>query len=85
MSSNYLALSFTTSGINKLEVTLHECTLSYDVQHQLPSSVFISKDTFAIGANVLNDVSIILPTAIEEKRFSTIQCWDSDSRKIIPS
>lgn len=80
---NYLSLSFTTSGINKLEVTLHECSLNPTMQHQLPSSVFISKNTFAIGANVLNDVSIILPTAIEEKRFSTIQCWDSDSREII--
>lgn len=80
---NYLSLSFTTSGINKLEVTLHECSLNPTMQHQLPSSVFISKNTFAIGANVLNDVSIILPTVIEEKRFSTIQCWDSDSREII--
>lgn len=83
MSNNYLALSFTTKSLNKLEVTLHECTLSYDMQHQLPSSVFISKDTFAIGANVLDDVSIILPTAIEEKRFSTIHCWDNDNREII--
>lgn len=80
---NYLSLSFTTSGINKLEVTLHECSLSPAMQHQLPSSVFISKNTFAIGANVFNDVSIILPTSIEEKRFSTIQCWDSDSREIV--
>lgn len=83
MFNNYLALSFTTKSLNKLEVTLHECSLNPTMQHQLPSSVFISKDTFAIGANVLNDVSIILPTVIEEKRFSTIQCWDSDSREII--
>lgn len=80
---NYLALSFTTKSLNKLEVTLHECSISPAMQHQLPSSVFISKDTFAIGANVLNDVSIILPTSVEEKRFSTIQCWDSASREII--
>lgn len=78
MSSNYLALSFTTSATNKLEVTLHECSLSFDMQHQLPSSVFISNDTFAIGSNVFDDLSIILPTAIEEKRFSTIHCWDGD-------
>jgi hypothetical protein len=80
---NYLTLSFTTKSLNKLEVTLHECSISPTMQHQLPSSVFISKNTFAIGANVFNDVSHILPTAIEEKRFSTIQCWDSDSREII--
>lgn len=80
---NYLALSFTTKSLNKLEVTLLECSISPAMQHQLPSSVFISKNTFAIGANVFNDVSIILPTSIEEKRFSTIQCWDSDSREII--
>lgn len=80
---NYLTLSFTTKSLNKLEVILHECSISPTMQHQLPSSVFISKNTFAIGANVLNDVSIILPTSVEEKRFSTIQCWDSDSREII--
>lgn len=80
---NYISLSFTTKSLNKLEVTLLECSLSPAMQHQLPSSVFISNNTFAIGANVLNDVSIILPTSVEEKRFSTIQCWDSDSREII--
>lgn len=71
MSDNYLTLEFTTKSPNKLEVTLLECSLSPAMQHQLPSSVFISNNTFAIGANVLNDVSIILPTSVEEKRFST--------------
>lgn len=83
MSDNYLTLEFTTKSPNKLEVTLLECSLSPAMQHQLPSSVFISNNTFAIGANDLNDVSIILPTSVEEKRFSTIQCWDSDSREIV--
>lgn len=83
MSDNYITLEFTTKSLSKLEVTLLECSLSPTMQHQLPSSVFISKDTFAIGANVFDDVSIILPTAIEEKRFSTIQCLDSDSRDIV--
>lgn len=83
MSDNYLTLEFTTKSPNKLEVTLHECSLSPALQHQLPSSVFISNDTFAIGSNVFDDLSIILPNSIEEKRFSTIQCWDSDSRERI--
>lgn len=83
MSDNYITLEFTTKSPNKLEVTLLECSLSPAMQHQLPSSVFISNNTFAIGANVLNDVSIILPTSVEEKRFSTIQCWDSDTRDIV--
>lgn len=83
MSDNYLTLKFTTKSPNKLEVTLLECSLSPAMQHQLPSSVFISNNTFAIGANVLNDVSIILPTSVEEKRFSTIQYLDSDTRDIV--
>lgn len=83
MSDNYLTLEFTTKSPNKLEVTLLECSLSPTMQHQLPSSVFISNNTFAIGANVLNDVSIILPTSVEEKRFSTIQYLDSDNMDIV--
>lgn len=83
MSDNYLTLEFTTKSPNKLEVTLLECSLSPAMQHHLPSSVFISNDTFAIGANDLNDVSIILPTSVEEKRFSTIQYLDSDTRDIV--
>lgn len=83
MSENCLSLEFTTKSSSKLEVTLLECTLSSDMQHELPSSTFISKDTFAIGTNVFDDVSIILPHCIEEKRFSTIQCWDYVSREIV--